>query len=72
MRRRIAAATCGYVGYPNVNDTVGWTAEGDAAEYWIEPYIHPEPERLLSPDDTEGHDTVAIEYRGISFTPAVR
>ncbi|MBP6298579.1 MAG: SH3 domain-containing protein [Anaerolineae bacterium] len=57
-----------YVGYPNVNDTVGWTAEGDAAEYWIEPYIHPEPEVLLTPDDTEGQELVSVEYRGISFS----
>lgn len=57
-----------YVGYPNEFDTVGWTVEGDATEYWIAPYVHPEPEVLLTPDDTEGQDIVTVEYRGISFS----
>lgn len=56
------------VQYPSMEYPVAWTAEGNAESYWLEPYVHPEPELLLTPKDTEGQETFDVAYRGISFT----
>jgi hypothetical protein len=56
------------VGYPNHNDLVGWTVEADASGYWIEPYVHPQPEFLLRPIDIDGLERVDVAHDGISFS----
>jgi hypothetical protein len=56
------------VQYPSAEYAVAWTAEGNADGYWLEPYAHPEPEVLLTPEDTEGQAAFEVAYRGISFT----
>jgi hypothetical protein len=55
------------VQYPSAEYAIAWTAEGNAEGYWLEPYTHPEPEILLTPDDTEGQETFEVAYRGVSF-----
>lgn len=56
-----------YVEFQTTAEAGAWTVEGNATEYWLEPYEHPDPIRLFDQIDALG-DTVDLEYRGVSFT----